>query len=307
MREAFVTIATGLMGIGKSYVSEQVIKAYAKANPTRSILIFDPNFEDTWNTFPSVHFDILEIQRAKKQEKKTGTRIITDSEKNISKLPPGIRIIVPFTIYKERMNTEQMQLTMITICNSFRNGLVMLEDVNKYTISFEKTEIQSAFKAVRHNSQDFIIHLQSLNPIRPVIFEATRVLRMHYDGYDLNKIKSKIADYFDLLKIAQLIINKKYRSGEELSRNYDPEIYKTIINSYKRFYLFVHLKDRCISGITKTDFIMACNEFLTENQNEYKAQLSKVAYENKVSRVSLATHHKARALWIKEKMYYFKG
>ena len=143
MREAFVTIATGLMGIGKSYVSEQVIKAYAKANPNRSILIFDPNFEDTWNTFPSVHFDILEIQRAKKQEKKTGTRIITDSEKNISKLPPGIRIIVPFTIYKERMNTEQMQLTMITICNSFRNGLVMLEDVNKYTISFEMNGAKS--------------------------------------------------------------------------------------------------------------------------------------------------------------------
>ena len=104
-----------------------------------------------------------------------------------------------------------------------------------------------------------------------------------------------------------MIINKKYRSGEELSRNYDQEKYKAIINSYKRFYLFVHLKDRCISGITKTDFIMACNEFLTENQNEYKAQLSKVAYENKVSRVILSTHLKARALWIKEKMYYFKG
>ena len=141
-RETFVQVAIGGMGIGKSFTTEKLVRAYAEAHPKRTILIFDPNFEDAWNHYPAVHFDIMEIQKARKLEKKNNTRIVTNSEKNIKNLPPGIFIIAPFTIYKEPMNQPQLLLTMTVICTTFRGGLCLLEDINKYTISFERTEIQ---------------------------------------------------------------------------------------------------------------------------------------------------------------------
>lgn len=308
MRDTFVTIATGMMKVGKSYQTEILVKEYAKANPTRSVLIFDPNFEDTWNSYPTVHFDIIDVGKAAKHYKKTGERIVTQSERNLEKLPPGIRIIAPYTVYKERMNNNQMLLTMITILNNYRNGLVLLEDVNKYTISFEKSEIQSSFKAIRHLSQDVIMHLQSLNPIRPVVYEATSVLRMHYDRFDLNKIKLKVGDFFTILRIAQLIVRKKYEQGLEIERKYGQnEAYKNAIDAYKRFFLYVYLKESYITGVKIEDFIQACDDYLTENQSEYKSYLTKIAYEQRVSRVTLETHIQARKLWIKNHLSLFKA
>ena len=310
MRETFVTLATGLMGIGKSYITEQMVRAYAKAHPKRSILIFDPNFEESWNKFPAIHFDIMEIQRAKKEEAKKGIRIVTQSEKNLKKLPPGIFIIAPFTIYKEPMNQPQMLLTMVTICTNYRGGMCLLEDVNKYTISFEKTEIQSAFKAIRHSSVDYIIHLQSLNPIRPVIFEATRLIRMHYDGFDLYKIKEKISQYFTICRIAQIIINSKYRKGEEITRKYpnweqNPKL-KQVVNAYKRLFIWVFTKDEYITGVKKDDFILACNEYLTESPSEYKPQLQKILFLQNRKSPTLNDHNEARANWIREHWRYFR-
>jgi hypothetical protein len=317
------------MGGGKSYTTQKTIEQYAQAHPNRTVLIFDPNFEDTYAQYPTVNFDILEIQEARANEKKHNTRIVTKSEKLLGSLSPGIKRIIPYTKFKQQMTQPQMLLTMITICQNFRGGLALFEDINRYTISFEKTEIQSSFKAIRHNSADCIMHLQSLNPLRPIHYESTRVIRMHYDGVSLEKIKNKVANFYTILRIAQLAIDAYYNKAMELERlnpnwESDPKLKEKIL-SYKRFYLYVFLKDRYIKGITKAEFIKACNEFLDENPSEYRTDLTKATQNNKsksfnkvviengkptlikvVESTKVSNTQIAKMNWIKRHLYLFR-
>ncbi len=205
-------IATGQMGVGKSFVTNQLLSAYE--NSGRKIVIFDPNNEDIYYRYKQLHFDILEVERAKIREKREHTRIITASEKNIQHLPNICVVrIPPFTIYGDKMNASQMKLTMITLLENFRGGLLFLEDVNKYISNFQKEEVLGSFKAIRHQSQDIIMHMQSISPLRPIHFEAASVIRMHYDGFDVAKIKDRLQNNYSLLKIAQLIVEDEYLKG----------------------------------------------------------------------------------------------
>jgi hypothetical protein len=260
MREAQLMIATGQMGVGKSYVTNQLLSAYEKSG--RKIVIFDPNNEDIYYRYKMLHFDILEVERAKIEERKKHIRIITQSEKNIQGLPNSCVVrIPPFTIYGDKMNTAQMKLTMIALLENFRGGLVFLEDVNKYISNFEREEIKGAFKAIRHQSQDIIMHMQSLSPLRPIHFEAASVIRMHYDGFDVAKIKDRLGNNYALLKIAQLICENEYLNGNQ------------------RFFCYVHLKKRHIKGISPAQFNMACFHFLTSHRAEFRDLAFTIAHK----------------------------
>jgi hypothetical protein len=284
-REPQLLIATGEMGVGKSFVTNQLLGPYQQGG--RKLLIFDPNNEESYLRYKALYFDILEIQRAKQEEKKRLTRIVTQSEKNIINLPPGCAIrIVPMTIYGDKMTAAQMKLTMITILENFRGGMVLLEDVNKYITNFEQSDVLGAFKAIRHQSQDIIMHMQSLNPLRPIHYEAASVIRLHYDGIDVAKIKTKVADHYTILKISQLIVQKEYLAGNN------------------RFFCYVHLKAKKIKGVTFDQFATACIRYLTTHKAELRDIASEVAFRNKRSSPSHADVSAAMQEWIRQHYYF---
>ena len=73
-----------------------------------------------------------------------------------------------------------------------------------------------------------------------------------------------------------------------------------VVNAYKRFFIWVFTKDEYITGIEKDDFILACNDYLTESPAEYKAQLQKILFLQSRKSPTLADHNQARANWIRE-------
>jgi hypothetical protein len=176
------------------------------------------------------------------------------------------------------MNVTQMKLTMCVLLENFRGGLVFLEDVNKYISNFEKEEIKGAFKAIRHQSQDIIMHMQSLSPLRPIHFEAASVIRMHYDGFDVAKIKDRLGNTYALLKIAQLICESEYLNGNP------------------RFFCYVQLKQRQIKGITREQYNKACFNFLTSHRAEFRDLAFTIAHQNGRN----APHHQDNELAMKE-------
>jgi ABC-type oligopeptide transport system ATPase subunit len=278
-------IATGQMGVGKSFTTKKLLAAYEKSG--RKIIIFDPNNEDVFHRYPALHFDIMEVERAKERERKEHTRVITQSIKNIINLPDGVVVrIAPFTIYGDEMNTTQKKLTMICLLENFRGGMLLLEDVNKYISNFQKEEVLGAFKAIRHKSQDIIMHMQSISPLRPIHFEACSVIRLHYDGFDVAKIKDRLSNKYALLKIAQLIVEEAYLKGLE------------------RFFCYVHLKKNQIKGVSYEQFYTACFKFLTSHRNEFRHLAFSLAHRNGRSSPSHSDNEKAMVQWIGEHLHF---
>jgi hypothetical protein len=280
MRETFLTIVTGMMGVGKSYTTRKILDAYKKTG--RKILIFDPNDEDTYHDIKTLYFDVLEYEKARRQEAKQGGRIITESEKAIANLPEGeVRRIVPYTKYRDKMNFEQMQLVLVAMTQNFRGGLLILEDINAYISNFESEEIKGAFKNIRHKSQDIIMHCQSLSPLRRIHFEACRRLRMHYDGFNLDLMKDRLEGNFALLKIAQLIIEHEYFEGNE------------------RFFLHVETKKKKIIGVNASQFRLAVEKYLTSNKWEFREMADRIAHNNGRQTPGYSDQRLAREEWIK--------
>jgi hypothetical protein len=289
MREAQLMIAFGMMGVGKTYVTEKLFPEYVK-KLNRKVLIFDPNNEDTFHRYATVYFDIEDIMQTKKREAKEQRRIITKSEQYIKDLAPGqIRRVAPFTKYGESMNMAQLKQTMKTLCENLRGGLLFLEDVNRYVTNFESEELLGAFKTIRHHSLDLIMHMQSTNPIRPILFEAATCFRMHYDGFDVDKIKPRLGNRYEILKIAQLIVEQEYRNGNN------------------RFFLYIQNKNSKISGINKKQFTDACKKYLTANPNEFASLAMETAFKNNRHKPSFSDKEKAIHEWIQQHMHYWDG
>jgi hypothetical protein len=278
-REPSLMIVTGRMGVGKSHTTSKFLLEYFKLLK-RPILVFDPNNEDTYHKFKTLEFDIEEVQGTRKKEKKENRRIVCKSEKNLQQFKKAeIRRILPYNRYGDAMTREQLKLTMITILQNVKGALILLEDINAYVISFAEDSIISLFKNIRHKGQDIIIHMQSYNPVRPILFEACYKFRIHKDEIDVSTIKDRIKQY-ELFKLAQLIVEA---------------------NPNKYFFLYLDTQERKIKGCTVEEFKQAAIKYTTSHPRETINQLAfTVANENKRSTPVHSDREKARHLWIEE-------
>ena len=286
LREASLMIATGRMGVGKSYETiENMIPAYMRVHKKkRKVLMFDVNNEFT--KIKSVMFDVEEVQAARQLEKKKRTRILTKSEKRIASLFPGqIRRIAPFTKHGYPMNTEQKRLTFETLLETFRGGLVHFEDINKYISAFGDDKVTGAFKAIRHNSQDITLHMQSMLPVRPLLLEAATCFRMHFDGIDLCTSKfDRFGSHAEIFRIAQLVVK------DEFLMQHNPH-----------YFCYVYHQNKKLRGISEGQFERACNEYLTIYKTEVERKALLVAEENKRLKPNFDDKKKAKFQWIAQR------
>ncbi len=286
LRETALMIATGQMGVGKSFITEQMIPDYLSRHyQTRKILIYDINNE--FGKFKTVLFDVEEIQAAKQMERKLKRRILTPTEKRIAQLAPGqIRRVVPFTKHGYGMNTAQKRLTFEVLLEQFNNGLLHFEDINKYISSFQDDKVTGAFKAIRHNSQDIILHMQSMNPVRPLLLEAASAFRMHYDGIDLNttKFDARFGSHAEILRLAQLVVFDEF-----LNQN-NP-----------RFFCYVYHKTKKLRGITAEQFERAAAKYLILHKGVIQLAALETAHANKRMKPNFNDLEKAKFQWIKQR------
>jgi hypothetical protein len=242
-REAGMMAITGIQGVGKTYLNMHIIKDYVKDKfynkvRGRKCLIMDTNGEYT-----AEQFERNDIKGFK-------PRVIA-----VKDIPEWSQsdVIECRRIDAKNLGIQQKTDIIEFIIENFRNGMLVLEDINTYILSvtFMK-EIVGGLVNLRHRAVDLLISYQSLRPVEPRIWQNSRWVRMHYQADNVNDIKGKVTNP-TLYKIAQNLVNNRYFAGD------------------KRFYVYIHNFENKVEGqFTKKEFSDACTQYLNNNKRLVK-------------------------------------
>jgi hypothetical protein len=247
LREPSFEVVIGFKGVGKTYTTNAIIDQYIKNDPSgrkgRPVLVFDINNEycdsNGYYGFKAIDFDVTEKNENKRCEQ-------------IRKIvAPGKYRILPYRKDRQPMGLGEMITTATTIVRHYRNGLLVLEDINKYSMSSYKQDFVGMFIGLRHLGVDLVAHFQSLRAIPPRVWQNMNFLRWHKQSDAIYKYKNRI-DNFELFAIAEQIIEYKYGSDEH-------------------YFLWVDVLKNKLDNVSKEDFKQGCISYL----NIYGGALSK--------------------------------
>lgn len=235
LREPIMTIAVGMKGIGKTYTTKKIMEQYARGNPSkgikpRRVLIFDVNNEFTdYKTIPLNY--IQAFSYSPKIE---------------------IRRIPPFKPNGQDMTLDEMQVALDYILSNFSNGLLYIEDINRYVTDSLNRDIVGRIVTNRHRNLDVYLSQQSLGKAgHPKLIANTTYLRLHETTDTFERHKNKYGEYLEVGKIAECtlkVLNNRLPSDK------------------RRAYLYINLQLRRIFGeFTKDDFKKGCEDYITQN------------------------------------------
>jgi hypothetical protein len=260
-REAGMMICTGVQGVGKTYQNMHIIKDYVKDKiynkvRGRKCLIMDTNGEYTKEQFARNDIDNFDPKRI--------------SLKDIPEWSKS-EIIECRRIDAKNVGIKDKKEILEYLLKVYRNGMLVIEDINTYILQVtHMEEIVGGLVNLRHRAVDLLISYQSLRPVEPRMWQNARWIRMHYQADNVNGIKNKVNNPI-LMKIAQLIVNNRYSSGD------------------KRFFVYIHNFGNKIEGkFTKQEFYDACSQYLNATKKiikEYK-EMHNVSMENAIEEVS---------------------
>lgn len=227
-REPKLLVGVGRKGVGKSYTTRKMIDQYvlgnpAKGNPPRRVLILDVNDE---------YSDV---------------RAIRISDITLFSIHPQVEVrrIRPFLDDGKKMTLDDIASTLLVILDTFRNGLLLIEDVNKYISDTMPNDLVGAICTNRHIGVDIVLHYQSIGRITSKVWQNVNLIRLHKFTDTVKRHKLKFEDKFEYLSIAETIINQRYEAGD------------------KRFFLYVDIDEEFIYGaFTDDEFEQAVNTFI---------------------------------------------
>jgi len=216
LREPKLGVAVGRKGVGKSYTTIQMLESYVRGNHAkgvkgRRVLIFDVN--DEYDTIKSISIRDL---------------IRFSIHPNIE-----IRRVRPYNLNGTKMGLRDISDTLGIILQNFSNGLLLIEDINKYVSDSLPNDLVGKICTNRHVDLDIIMHFQSIGRITPKIWQNLNWIRFHKITDTTEKHKEKLDDYYEVLQLAESVVNAEFHEGNE------------------RYYLFVDLDDIKIKGNIK--------------------------------------------------------
>lgn len=237
MRDAILTLALGRKKIGKTYTSLQLLYQYAKgtkkAKP-RKVLIYDVNGEYS-DKFKSIDPRYISIYGAIKK--------------------PDIRRVTGFHDNGQPLSTDELKERLFTILKSYTNGLLIVEDINKYISDSISNELIGFLAVMRHKGVDTIAHFQTKGKAgHPKLFGMTNYIRLHETTDSFERHKDKFKDNLKVLKIAEMLV-KLENQKRPLKKHY--------------FYCYIDTELIKISGqFSRQDFKDAILEYILKNPNE---------------------------------------
>jgi hypothetical protein len=242
-RECRIIIACGKRGVGKSVETIRLIDEYVKGNPTmgtppRKALIFDVNDEFS-------NFWYFGQQRS----------IKAISIKDIMKfsIHPKVecRRIRPFWDNGKKMTINDMAEVLGIILDNYRNGLLLVEDINKYLSDAMPSDLIGSLATSRHIGLDIISHFQNIGRAgNPKILGNLNMIRLHKTNDTVERHKNKFEEKTEILQIAENIVNKRFFGGDT------------------RFFLYVDVDNMKIRGkFTKEEVDDAIHQYITERYN----------------------------------------
>jgi hypothetical protein len=238
-REPFMVAVIGFMGVGKTYTTMETVNDYIKNGPFgwrgRPVLAFDPNVEESYHDFKALDFDVTEKNEFKRAIQIAATKA------------PGKYRILPYKKNRQPMTTTEMVTTAVTICKFYRNGMLILEDINKYTGYSYKQDLIGMFMGLRHLGVDLVLHFQNLRAVPTRIWQNMTYLRWHKQSDPIFKIKGRISN-FELFSIAEQIVDLKYQTNEY-------------------YYLWLNNLKGKIEGVPLEDFKAGATNYMLKNSS----------------------------------------
>jgi hypothetical protein len=271
-RECHIYIILGRQGVGKTYrLLQECITAATgdrvRMIKPRKVLIFDCNvISGSYKDIKTIDFNSYgKTSEERCAAIKRWTR-------------PDIRRVINYCKDRKLMNLDQMNETALDLMEHFSNGMLCLEDMNVYLHGSQQKRFLSEFVRVRHKSVDLAIVVQSFRVIDPKMWSQCSLLRMHKTFDNVDAIKDKIPDQYEMLKIAQLIVNNEYQKGNQ------------------RFFLYVNMRNGKIIGAKEHLFVEGCRNYLALNNSEI----------NELSKIKKIKAEQAIEMWIemKKKEYF---
>lgn len=239
-RECKLIAAVGKKGVGKSWQTDLMLRQYVLGNPSkgvqpRRVLVLDVNDEYV-NYKPIALADV-----------------------QLFSMHPTIEIrrIRPFHPDGKKMTLDDLAQALFFILENYRNGLLLIEDVNKYISDTMPNDLIGAICTNRHIGLDIILHYQSIGRITTKVWQNLNILRMHKCTDTVQKHRKKFEDKFDYLFLAQSMIDYNYYQLDN-----------------KRYFLYIDIDDEKIIGnYTDKLYDVAIAEYIAQNYNESVAAL----------------------------------
>lgn len=228
-REPKLLVAVGKKSVGKSFATKKMMQDYAYVNPKRRVLIIDVN--DEYSDIKAIRIQDVAIFSVHPMVE--------------------IRRIRPFMDDGKKMTLDDIASTLFIVLETYRNGLLLVEDINKYISDTMPNDLVGAICTNRHIGVDIIMHYQSIGRITSKVWQNLNIIRMHKITDSVKRHKHKYEDKYEYLSIAELIINKQYESGN------------------KHFFLYVDIDDEKVYGaFTQAQYEEAMNAFIQMNYSQ---------------------------------------
>jgi len=233
-REPKLLVAVGKKGCGKTFTTDKMMKQYVMGNPQRGVpgrrvLIMDVNDEFT-------HYKAIRV-----------------SDVPLFSAHPFIEVrrIRPFLDNGQKMSLDDIAQTLFQVLQTFKNGLLLIEDINKYISDNMPNDLIGAICTNRHIGVDIVLHYQSIGRITSKVWQNVNIIRLHKFTDIVKRHKHKYEDKYEYLSIAELIIKSKTESGN------------------KHFYLFADIDDEKLYGnFTDDDYDKAVDQFIQINYTQ---------------------------------------
>ena len=240
MRECRIIIACGKRGVGKTVETVKMIDEYisgnvAKGIPPRKALIFDVNdeFASFW------YFG---------QQRSIKAIAIKDILKFSVHPKVEVRRIRPFWDDGKKLTINDMGEVLGIILDNYRNGLLLVEDINKYLSDSMPSDLIGSLATSRHIGLDIVSHFQNIGRAgNPKLLGNLNMIRLHKTNDTVERHKNKFEEKTELLQIAENLVNKKYFEGDI------------------RYFVFVDIENMKIRGrIAKSEAEDAIHQYITE-------------------------------------------
>jgi len=240
MRECRIIIACGKRGVGKTYETVRMIDEYVAGNPSKRIpprkaLIFDVNDEFSSFSYNGGQRSIKAIA-------------IKDVLKFSVHPKVEVRRIRPFWDDGKKLTINDMAEVLGIILDNFRNGLLLVEDINKYLSDAMPSDLIGSLATSRHIGLDIVSHFQNIGRAgNPKLLGNLNMIRLHKTNDTIERHKNKFEEKTEILQIAEYLVNKKYFAGDT------------------RFFLFVDVENMKVRGkFSKSEAEDAIHEYITQ-------------------------------------------
>lgn len=256
---------TGQTGVGKSHYNDKLAQQNILDNPYTGkqgtkALILDAKEEPLYSKY-----QVLRPEDIKKQPQKTVMRMVL-------KHPNGVKF-----------SAEEKKKLFYYILNNFGKGMIIFEDFNTYALQTKTQEIIGPLTTARHDGADIFFSMQNMSKVTKEMWENISWYRFHRQTTSVDSQKDDIED-FELLKIAEIIVNEQYKNAtilRNLPSGHPKKLSELEFKKLASFHVWVDFRTRSIAGCKYDTFKKSVLKMIMGNRNSIRLYASENGLDHK--------------------------